>query len=70
MPSTCLVENPLPSAAVDNNASFIPEAGKRYPTKAEVLASIPEECFDRSLVKSSVYLFVSLTMASIELSLS
>lgn len=62
MPSTCLVEAPLPSAAVDNNASLSPEEEKRYPTKAEVLAVIPAECFDRSLIKSSFYLFVSLTM--------
>ncbi len=62
MPSTCLVENPLPSAAVDNNASLSPEAEKQYPTKAEVLAAIPAECFDRSLIKSSFYLLISLTM--------
>jgi omega-6 fatty acid desaturase (delta-12 desaturase) len=48
-------------AAVDST-SLSSEAVKRYPTKAEVLASIPAECFDRSLVKSSLYLFVSLTM--------
>ena len=62
MPSTCLVENPPSSAAIENGTSLGSEAVKRYPTKAEVLASIPAECFDRSLVKSSLYLFVSLTM--------
>ena len=62
MPSTCLVENPPASAAIENGTSLGSEAVKRYPTKAEVLASIPEECFDRSLFKSSLYLFVSLTM--------
>lgn len=62
MPSTCLVENPPSSAAIENGTSLGSEAVKRYPTKAEVLASIPEECFDRSLFKSSLYLFVSLTM--------
>ena len=62
MSSTCFVENPLPLAAIDNGTSLSSEAVKRYPTKAEVLASIPAECFDRSLVKSSLYLFVSLTM--------
>ena len=63
MPSTCLVVgDPLPSAAVDNNGSLSPEAEKRHPTKAEVLAAIPAECFERSLIKSSFYLFISLTM--------
>ena len=35
---------------------------KRYPTKQEVLAVIPPECFERSLVKSSLYLLASLVM--------
>ena len=35
---------------------------KQYPTKAEVLAAIPPECFDRSLIKSTLYLLISLAM--------
>ncbi|MCA9143093.1 MAG: fatty acid desaturase [Planctomycetaceae bacterium] len=32
------------------------------PTKQQVLAAIPEDCFDRSLVKSSLYMFASLVL--------
>jgi fatty acid desaturase len=35
---------------------------KTYPTKSEVLAVIPVECFERSLTKSALSLLVSLTM--------
>lgn len=35
---------------------------KRYPTKKEVLAAIPAECFERSLLISSCYLFTSLAL--------
>ena len=37
---------------------------KIYPTKKEVLAVIPAECFDRSLARSSLYLFMSLTLTA------
>jgi len=37
-------------------------AAKPYPTKKEVLAVIPAVCFDRSLVKSSGFLLVSLAL--------
>lgn len=32
------------------------------PTKQQVLAVIPEDCFDRSLLKSSLYMFASLVI--------
>lgn len=32
------------------------------PTKQQVLAAIPEDCFERSLVKSSLYMFASLAI--------
>ena len=32
------------------------------PTKSQVLAAIPEDCFERSLVKSSIYMVASLSM--------
>lgn len=35
---------------------------KNYPTKQEVLAAIPAECFERSLAKSSLYLLSSLVL--------
>lgn len=35
---------------------------KTYPTKKEVLAAIPAECFERSLLKSSLYMFSSLVL--------
>ncbi len=35
---------------------------KNYPTKSEVLAVIPKECFERSLVRSTLSLFLSLAM--------
>jgi fatty acid desaturase len=34
----------------------------RYPSKKEVLAVIPADCFERSLAKSSVYLAMSLSL--------
>jgi len=39
-----------------------PTTKKRYPTKREVLAVIPRECFDRSLIRSSLSLFLSLAL--------
>ena len=37
-------------------------SAKTYPTKKEVLAAIPAECFERSLVISSCYLLISLAL--------
>ena len=37
-------------------------ATTRYPTKSEVLAVIPEPCFERSLIRSSLSLIMSLTL--------
>lgn len=62
MSSNCVLDVPLPVAAEDNDPTRSPATKQRYPTKAEVLAVIPEECFDRNLIKSSLYLFVSLAM--------
>ena len=62
MPSICELEDPLPFVAIDGDANCDPIAKKQYPTKAEVLAAIPAECFERDLLKSSLYLFVSLAI--------
>ena len=62
MSSICVLEDPLPPAATDNDETSRAATQKRYPTKAEVLAAIPAECFDRNLFKSSLYLFISLAM--------
>ena len=62
MPSICDLEDLPSSEARDNDAASCATAEKRYPTKREVLAVIPEECFDRSLIKSSLHLFLSLAM--------
>ena len=37
-------------------------ATTRYPTKSEVLSVIPERCFERSLIRSSLSLIMSLTL--------
>jgi len=37
-------------------------SSRTYPTKQEVLAVIPAECFERSLTKSSLYLAISLLL--------
>ena len=62
MPSICELEDPLPFVAMDGDANCDPIAKKQYPTKAEVLAAIPAECFKRDLLKSSLYLFISLAI--------
>ena len=62
MSSNCVLDIPLPVATEGNDPTRSPATKQRYPTKAEVLAAIPEECFDRNLIKSSLYLFVSLAM--------
>jgi fatty acid desaturase len=60
--SICDLEDPPSVAAIDKDAAHTSPTKQRYPTKAEVLAVIPAECFDRSLIKSSFYLFASLAM--------
>ncbi len=62
VPSICELEDPLPFVAMDGDANCDPIAKKQYPTKAEVLAAIPAECFERDLLKSSLYLFISLSI--------
>ena len=47
---------------MNGDANCDPIAKKQYPTKAEVLAAIPAECFKRDLLKSSLYLFISLAI--------
>ena len=62
VPSICELEDPLPFVAIDGDANCDPITKKQYPTKAEVLAAIPAECFERDLLKSSFYLFISLAV--------
>ncbi len=62
MPSTCDLED-LPSVGASHeDAAGGTRPAKRYPTKREVLAAIPEECFERSLMRSSLSLVFSLAM--------
>jgi omega-6 fatty acid desaturase (delta-12 desaturase) len=60
--STCALENVPPSETRDHDAASGKTTKKRYPTKSEVLAVIPEECFERSLIRSSFSLLLSLAM--------
>ena len=62
VPSICELEDPLPFVAIDGDVNCDPITKKQYPTKAEVLAAIPAECFERDLLKSSLYLFISLAI--------
>ena len=62
VPSICELEDPLPFVAIDGDVNCDPITKKQYPTKAEVLAAIPAECFERDLLKSSFYLFISLAV--------
>jgi omega-6 fatty acid desaturase (delta-12 desaturase) len=62
VPSICALENRPPSEPRDNDAASGTATRKRYPTKREVLAVIPKECFERSLFRSSLSLFLSLAM--------
>ena len=62
MSSTFALESLPPTDAHDNHATSGIATRKQYPTKREVLAVIPEECFDRSLFRSSLSLFLSLAM--------
>jgi fatty acid desaturase len=50
------------SEASGNEPAHSTTTKKRYPTKREVLAVIPAECFERSLLKSSLYMLPSLVM--------
>lgn len=62
MPSICDLEDLSSSQARVHDAASRTAAKRRYPTKTEVLAVIPAECFDRSLLKSSLSLCLSLAM--------
>ena len=60
------------SAATESSAGVVETTGQikstktgialSLPTKNQVLAAIPEDCFDRSLVKSSLYMLTSLSL--------
>jgi fatty acid desaturase len=60
--SICDLEDLPSSEANRDDAASCATVEKLYPTKREVLAAIPEECFERSLIKSLVYLFLSLAI--------
>ena len=62
MPSVCALEDLPPSAGCEHVAAAGATTKKRYPTKREVLAVIPAECFDRSLIRSALSLIVSLAI--------
>lgn len=53
------LSSPEPSESYEHSNSA-PQ--KIYPSKQEVLAVIPAECFERSLTKSSLYLAMSLSL--------
>jgi omega-6 fatty acid desaturase (delta-12 desaturase) len=58
----CALEDLPPSAGCEHVAAAGATTKKRYPTKREVLAVIPAECFDRSLIRSALSLIVSLAI--------
>jgi len=62
VPSVCALEDLPPSAGCEHVAAAGATTKKRYPTKREVLAVIPAECFDRSLIRSALSLIVSLAI--------
>ena len=62
MSLVCDPEVPSTSEVGENAEPCRTAAEKRYPTKQEVLAAIPAECFERSLAKSSLYLLSSLVL--------
>ena len=62
VPLVCDREEPSSLEELAYETSCESNSEKRYPTKKEVLAAIPAECFERSLVKSSCYLVASLAM--------
>ena len=62
MPRSCTLEERSSSAGRDAETTSGKTAKTRYPTKGEVLAVIPKECFERSLLRSSLSLCVSLAL--------
>jgi fatty acid desaturase len=62
VPGICDLDDLPPSGASGDDAVCSATAENRYPTKREVLAVIPEECFERNLITSSLYLCASLAM--------
>ena len=62
MPLVCDLDDLSSSHAREQLADCSTTSTKKYPTKREVLAVIPPECFERSLLTSSLYLLASLTM--------
>ena len=62
MASTCALKNVPSSETRDHDAASGKTTKKRYPTRSEVLAVIPKECFERSLIRSSLSLVLSLAM--------
>ena len=62
MASACALKHVPFSETRDHDAASGKTAKKRYPTRSEVLAVIPKECFERSLIRSSLSLLVSLAM--------
>jgi len=62
VPSNCAVEDRRPREDRGPESDSVKPATTRYPTKSEVLAAIPKECFERSLFRSSLSLLVSLSL--------
>ena len=62
MPLVCDLDDLSSSHAREQLADCSTTSIKKYPTKRDVLAVIPAECFERSLLTSSLYLLASLTM--------
>jgi hypothetical protein len=60
--SVCDLEASQPPELSGHDAAAGTCATKRYPTKREVLAVIPQACFDRSLLRSSLSLVLSLAL--------
>jgi len=60
--NTCDLLDATSSEAGDSSPTSVATAEKRYPTRSEVLAVIPDECFERSLIRSSFSLVLSLAM--------
>jgi len=63
VPSNCAVEDRRPREDRGLESDSVKPAATRYPTKSEVLAAIPKECFERSLFRSSLSLLVSLSLS-------
>jgi len=58
----CDLENRSPPKVHLNTPAAGTSPPVQYPTKSDVLAVIPAECFERSLIRSSVYLVMSLAL--------